>query len=126
METLVTAALMLTVWFDGVPVRCLADTGAAYTVMTEAQASRVGTWWPGRSSQSIMTMNGAIVPAEARAVSHVGTDRLGWSHARVMVISDTNSHHLDLCILGSDLLMQHGPLVFDFSKQTVYPLPIMV
>lgn len=118
MEILLTwgLALYIQVFMDGVPVRCLVDTGAQSTFITESVAVRLGTLSPPLSFQTAIAANGSKFIGTLRSVRNVGTADLGWNEATLMVVPDAVL--ITPCILGTDLLAQQ-PIVIDWDAQRV-------
>jgi predicted aspartyl protease len=104
--------LFVIVWFDGVPVECVVDTGSEATLLREAAAARLGTLEPVLFETSVRVASGATIPASARRVPHVGTADLGWPEALVLVVPDEQLSAP--CILGTDLLGRQ-PIVIDWD-----------
>lgn len=107
---------MISVWFDGVELSCVVDTGSQVTVVRESAAARLGTLGPPLFTQQVRAGNGAVIEAAARRLPNVGTADLGWPHVTLLVVPDQSL--TDPCILGTDLLAQQS-IVVDWRAQTV-------
>ena len=96
--------LFLTVYFDGVPIRCVADTGSAATVLSQSAAARVGTLSAPLERLDLAREGGRRLAGRRHTVPNVGTGHLGWERASVVVLPDEDS--VFPCVLGANLLAQ--------------------
>lgn len=113
------AALYLTVFMDGVPVRCLVDTGANMTVVSSANAVRLGTLGPVVGTMLLRTVTGDTIAGERRFIPNVGIkDRFGWAGGEIVVLPDARFPWG--CVLGTDFLGQQ-PIMIDWSTGDVRP-----
>ncbi|MGH2368471.1 MAG: retroviral-like aspartic protease family protein, partial [Chloroflexota bacterium] len=106
------------VWFDGVPVTCLLDTGASMTVLNQSTAQRLGTLANRRRQVALRAANGAIIKGNVHAINHVGTATISWPASDVVVFPDDQLS--EPCILGVNLLGQQ-PIVIDWTAKQVRP-----
>jgi hypothetical protein len=110
--------LLLTVWFDGVPVSCAVDTGAEMTVLRASTAAQIGTRSAPLSTARLQGIGGETGTVEAQLVyiPHIGTHELGWPGAVVAVVPD-GALPVD-CLLGLDLLSQQT-VVIDWQRKRI-------
>lgn len=116
---IVGLSLFLMVWFDGVPIRCLADTGAAITVLNRSSAATVGTMSAAGERLDIVREGGRRIAGRKHSVPNVGTGYLGWERATVLVIADEDAQFP--CILGVDLLAQQD-ITIQWGRNQIYPV----
>lgn len=118
MTFLVGLILTLTVWFDGVPVDCIVDTGSTVTALRASQAVQIGTLGPVLSTVAVGFANNTTAKAEVRPARHIGTSTMGWPGTNVWVLPDDQLSAP--CLLGMDLLGRQ-PLRIDWETQTLVP-----
>lgn len=107
-------SLHVTVYFQGLPVRCLVDTGATVSLLDRTTANRIpGVHWAGVSLD--VAIGGRTAPAAWAWVAAVGTQDLGFGGAWVVAMESETP----ICLLGADVLARHGAVVFDFAQQRV-------
>ncbi|HAM57615.1 MAG TPA: hypothetical protein DCQ64_20260 [Candidatus Rokubacteria bacterium] len=120
--------LLVTVWFNGLAVPCVVDTGAAFTAVRRSVydaipqqpvAPRARPFPRYLFPVTVMTANGALVHGVVEPVHEVRTEYLTWHDAEVLVVADEQAAFS--CLLGANLLRQQ-PLVLDWEAQTVMPL----
>lgn len=121
MALLNAVLLFLTVWFNGVPVNCLVDSGASATILSATQAVQIPELGPSLATTQLSTLNGQWVHGEVHMVANVGTAYLGWTRVPVVVLPDEALDGTG-CILGANLLGRQ-PVVLDWQRQLVYPAP---
>ena len=109
--------LLLVVYWDGVPSRCLVDTGATHSVIRSSVAAQVGTK-SGPYATLLLKGFGGDIQGEVYRIPNVGTQALGWSYARPVVVPDSVMVNGYDCIIGVDLLGQQ-PVRMDFVLGTL-------
>ena len=110
--------LHLTVWFDGVPLDCLIDTGSPYTILSQGTAARLGTMVPvSGETVEFRGIGGATTLGHFYQVSNVGTDDIGWPVAFPVVVPNGAMVGMS-CLVGTDLLGQQ-PLLIDIQRQVL-------
>ena len=114
--TVLPLLLVLQVYFDGVPVPCLVDTGATMTVLSATQAERIGSRSGPFAKVRAQTVSGQPLWGDVWRIPNVGTDSIGWSHALPLVVPAKSMTHD--CVLGTDLLGQQ-PIVIDWVRREV-------
>lgn len=119
MNGLFGMTLYLTVWFGGVPISCVVDTGSQATMLRESAAERLGTLGPPLFTQQMSAANGGVMTAVARKIADVGTEDVGWSDVTVLVFP--NDLLIDPCIVGTDLLARQ-PITIDWGLRRVTPV----
>ena len=108
-------SIHVTVFFQGLPVRCLVDTGATVSLLDRTAANRIpSAFWPGVALD--VTLGGRVSPAQWAWVADVGTTDIGFGGAWVVAMDSAES----VCLLGADVLARHGAVVLDFGQQRVY------
>lgn len=110
--------LFITVWFDGIPARCLVDTGATATIITPPLASRIGTLGPVLGQDMLRTADNTSLAIRWHRVANIGTNHFGWSDG-VIAVSATSLPGID-CVIGTDLLGRQ-PITLDWQNQEVLP-----
>ena len=118
MPLLAGALLLIRVWFDGVPVNCVVDTGAQSTVVRASAAARIGTLSRPLAAVKFRLVNATALDGTVHTVPHVGTSFFGWNRAAVVVVPDGDLR--EDCYVGQNLLAQQD-LVIDWRGGEVRP-----
>ena len=114
-------ALFMTVSFDGTPARCLVDTGASHTVITQDLASHIPSLAKPSFAVQLAAASGAAINGELRTVRSAGTDYLSWKDPSVVVVPDGVLNPGTSCVVGMNLLGQQ-PVFFDWQTGQLRPI----
>ncbi len=113
-------ALLIPVWFDGVPTSCLVDTGATATLLSQWAAGRIGTLGPAIGQDQLRTASGTALPVQWHAVRNVGTQHFGWSEGVIAVAPKLAQDVGVECVLGTDFLARQ-PIRISWIDQQLLP-----
>jgi hypothetical protein len=126
MELILSSLLWITVFAAGTPIKCLFDSGAESTVISESVARRVNAQSTNIATGPIVGVNGVETKTRSARLAHVGNKYLGWESITALVVElDAPMKNLfgeELCIIGASDMRRQPPLVFDFSRGAIYPV----
>jgi predicted aspartyl protease len=114
-------ALFIGVAFDGVPARCLVDTGASHTVISQEVARSIPGLGQPAQSVRLTAANGTPMNGSVHSVRSVRTQHLSWQDASVVVVPDGVLDKSTPCVLGMNLLGRQ-PVYFDWQSGQIRPM----
>ena len=114
-------SLLILVTFNGVPARCLVDTGASHTVISQELAGQVPGLTPALMTTQLVTASGAPMTGAVHVVPTANTEYFRWRDALVVVVPSSALAQGWSCILGLNLLAQQ-PVLFDWRNAEIRPV----
>lgn len=114
-----TGVMHVPVWFNGVPINCLVDTGSSLTVINQTMVWRLGTLTETDATVTLRAANGGTLDGRIYSVQHVRAADLVWSASDLAVFPDEQL--IVPCILGMNLLGQQS-IAIDWSANLLRPV----
>jgi predicted aspartyl protease len=115
-------ALFITVFFDGTAQRCLVDTGASHTVVTQEIAARIPQLSQPVHAVHLISASGNPIAGILHVVPQVRTQHFSWNDVVIVVVPSNAVDTPASCVLGMNLLGRQ-PLWLDWANEQIRPVP---